>query len=72
MFSDIKRKSRNQVRKKLGSWCLETLSGSVDYHALERGPFYPGVQVSWSQMVKSIIEASAFRASWGELAGLQL
>lgn len=49
--------------------CLETLSGSVDYHTLESHPFYPSVQVFWSQMVKPITEASDFGASWEELAG---
>lgn len=51
----------NQVRKKnWEDWCLETLPGSVDYHTLERCPFYLREQVCWSQMVKSIIEASDF------------
>lgn len=72
MLSDDQEKIYNQVRRKLGSCCLETSSGSVDYHTLERCPFYPSAQVFGSQMVKSIIEASDFRASWEELAGLQL
>lgn len=56
-FQPQEKDLRPRRKKTQGEWCLETLSGSMDYHTLESHPFYPSVLVFWSQMVKSIIEA---------------
>lgn len=63
----------NQVRKrprKSGIW--KPYQEVWIITLLRAGLFYPSMQVFWSQMVKSITEASDFGASWEELARFHL
>lgn len=67
----MNRKICNQIRKNPGRWCMDTLSGNKDHHTLEMCLLALACSLLESEDM-SVTEASDFRVSWEEMAGLRL